>query len=158
MKTFLLAILMTTLIGCASYSHQIIPATIPANQYSHMECEQLETEINKTVDGLARTSYIVNNNADSDVALTWAGVLFLPIILVALQGNGVDAANYAVYKGTITALSTVAADKNCSGAVKVAMNKEVIIAKKHDEMKTQKMELESSSSKSSGGEDDGIDF
>lgn len=138
----ILLVLSISTVGCASYSHQVAPVKFPDSRYRGLTCKEIESEIKQNLDKQAQDAYIVDNNANTDTAIAWVGALFMPIVLVGLNGNGTETVELSVMKGKFEALSIAASEKNCKEAMQLVLHKDSILFQKRKELEEEEKKAE----------------
>jgi len=124
---YLIVILMILSTGCASYSYEIQPKNVSTSLFQNLNCDQLVQELDKNYTEQASFCKKVDDIAGSDRAITWFGVLIMPIVLVAIHGDKEESLHLSMLKGNSQALLQVASDKNCKDAINLSINKDSII-------------------------------
>ncbi len=109
--TTLLALGLVT--GCAHDSREISATYSSPLKYKTLNCEQLEYEAVRISNKATQLAgYIDKNASDDDVAMGVGLILFWPALFF-IDGDGMEAAEYAALKGDMEALETASLHNDC---------------------------------------------
>lgn len=102
----------TALSACATSPDKVTAHYVPSSQYSHLTCDQVQTEIIKVSDRVAELTGAQQKDAESDAVAVGVGlVLFWPALFF-LAGDD-HSAELGRLKGEYEALETQATEKQC---------------------------------------------
>jgi len=99
--------------GCASRSEDISAAYVSPIQYNTYTCDQIREETARVTAHAQRLAGEVDDNATGDAVAVGVGVVLFWPALFFIDGDGVEAQEYARLKGERTALEQAAIRKNC---------------------------------------------
>jgi len=100
--------------GCASQPDTIQATYVSPEQYGHFDCDQVRGEMLRISGRVNDLHGYLKEEADSDAAEMAVGLILLWPTLFWLDGDGVEAQEYARLKGEYQALEQVSVTKKCS--------------------------------------------
>lgn len=99
--------------GCAHDSREISATYSSPLKYKRLNCEQLEYEaVRISSKATLLAGHIDKNATDDDVAMGVGLILFWPALFF-IDGDGMEAAEYAALKGDMEALETASLHNDC---------------------------------------------
>ena len=115
MKKLIFAIVAaSTIAACSKGSKEIVPTYVSPAQYSNYDCDQIRQEmvrINGIVNQMAGK---LDENKETDNAVTAAGVILFWPALFFLGGTSEEEAEFARLRGEYNALEQTSIQKKCS--------------------------------------------
>ena len=114
-KSFVVLLLVTLLVGCATAPEKLGATYVSPLQYKDYTCEQIGMEMQRVSRKVAELRGTLDKDASNDAAQMGIGlILFWPALFFLEGGDGVNASQYSHLKGEFEALEQVAIQKNCS--------------------------------------------
>ena len=114
-KSFVVLLLVTFLVGCATAPEKLGTTYVSPLQYKDYTCDQIGMEMQRVSRKVAELRGTLDKDASNDAAQMGIGlILFWPALFFLEGGDGVNASQYSHLKGEFEALEQVAIQKNCS--------------------------------------------
>ena len=114
-KSFVVLLLATLLVGCATAPEKLGATYVSPLQYKDYTCDQIGMEMQRVSRRVAVLRGTLDQEASTDAAQMGIGLLlFWPALFFLEGGDGVQAAQYSQLKGEFDALEQVAIQKSCS--------------------------------------------
>ena len=114
-KSFVVLLLVTFLMGCATAPEKLGATYVSPLQYKDYTCDQIGMEMQRVSRKVAELRGTLDKDASNDAAQMGIGlILFWPALFFLEGGDGVQAAQYSQLKGEFEALEQVAIQKSCS--------------------------------------------
>ena len=114
-KSFVVLLLATLLVGCATAPEKLGATYVSPLQYKDYTCDQIGMEMQRVSRRVAVLRGTLDKEASTDAAQMGIGlILFWPALFFLEGGDGVQAAQYSQLKGEFEALEQVAIQKSCS--------------------------------------------
>ena len=114
MKSFVVLLLATLLVGCATAPEKLGATYVSPLQYKDYTCDQIGMEMQRVSRRVAVLRGTLDEEASTDAAQMGIGLLlFWPALFFLEGGDGVQAAQYAQLKGEFEALEQVSIQKSC---------------------------------------------
>jgi hypothetical protein len=125
-KPILLAslVLGSTLAGCASQPQDIQAQYISPTKYNNFNCNQLTQEAGRLSNQVYGMTGSLKEKADTDSAQMAVGMLILWPTLFFLDGDGIEAQEYARLKGEVKAVDQSFLLKDCALTSKTQITNE----------------------------------
>ena len=115
MKQFIaVGLIVVVLSGCSKHSTGIEATYVSPLQYEHLECSQINGELNRIEDNLAEVVKIHDREHNKDVTAAMAGIILLPAAALLMIGGGNRKEEIGRFKGEARALEEVATQKDCT--------------------------------------------
>ncbi len=111
--------------GCASSSREIVPTYVSPLTYDSYSCDQIETEMNRLLTRVGQLGGQLDQKASTDELQTGVGLFLFWPTLVFLDGDGLEASEYARLTGEYEALDQTAIMKGCMSSSPPARTEEV---------------------------------
>lgn len=100
--------------GCASHSHELVPADVSTSGYKAMSCKELHVEAAGNISELFTLGRQIDETATDDQNQAILGaVLFWPALFALEGGDGPEAAKYSRMTGEINAIEKVSILNEC---------------------------------------------
>ena len=113
-KSFVVLLLATLLVGCATAPEKLGTTYVSPLQYKDYTCDQIGMEMQRVSRKVAELRGTLDKDASNDAAQMGIGlILFWPALFFLEGGDGVNASQYSHLKGEFEALEQVAIQKNC---------------------------------------------
>ena len=113
-KSFVVLLLVTFLVGCATAPEKLGTTYVSPLQYKDYTCDQIGMEMQRVSRKVAELRGTLDKDASNDAAQMGIGlILFWPALFFLEGGDGVNAAQYSQLKGEFEALEQVAIQKDC---------------------------------------------
>jgi hypothetical protein len=112
-RRFALALLASSLIGCASHPDKIDAAYVSTLKYETYSCAQIALEIEAVERRTDDLYQALRRTRRADNWQAGVGILLLPTLFALEGGDGVEASEYAFLKGDYAALNLASQQKQC---------------------------------------------
>ena len=113
-KSFVVLLLVTLLVGCATAPEKLGATYVSPLQYKDYTCDQIGMEMQRVSRKVAELRGTLDKDASNDAAQMGIGlILFWPALFFLEGGDGVNASQYSHLKGEFEALEQVAIQKDC---------------------------------------------
>lgn len=99
--------------NCSKGSKDIAPFHVSPSQYSNLDCDQIRPEMSRVSTQVNQLSGTLDKNAETDAAVTGAGIILFWPALFFLGGTKEQEAQYARLRGEYTALEQMYIQKKC---------------------------------------------
>jgi len=115
MKFLAVAVLICSLVACATNPDEISASSVSSLQYKNYSCQQVSLELDRVQRRVNELHANLKKTAENDTAQMAVGlILFFPTLFFLEGGDGPQAVEYARLKGEAEALEKVAIQKSCS--------------------------------------------
>lgn len=117
-KLAYLAAAMIVLAACSKGSDDIVASYVSPAVYNEYTCSQIQQEIIRVNTQVNQMAGKLDDNRETDKAVTAAGIILFWPALFFLGGTKEEEAEFARLKGEFKALEQVSIQKDCAGLAK----------------------------------------